>query len=285
MLGNAIFRVLSENRDWSVFGTIRSNNFKRFFCPLDQECLILIDDVKDIVKVTQSFARIQPDVVINCIGIVKQLSVCSDPLITLPINAMLPHQLNQLCEIFGARLIHLSTDCVFSGRKGNYSESDLPDPEDVYGRSKVLGEVVHGNALTLRTSTIGYELQRSKGLLEWFLGQQSNCRGFTNAVFSGLPSVVLGGVIRDYVIPNDGLSGLYHVAGQPISKYALLQLLAKEFKKKIQVIPDDGITIDRSLNATAFSNVVGYVVAGWPELIGRMMEFEENAKTCLKTRS
>ena len=171
------------------------------------------------------------------------------------------------------------------GTKGNYSESDLPDPEDVYGRSKVLGEVVHGNALTLRTSTIGYELQRSKGLLEWFLVQRSSCRGFTNAVFSGLPSVVLGAVIRDYVIPNDGLSGLYHVAGQPISKYSLLQLLAKEFNKKIEVIPDDGITINRSLNATAFRNVVGYVAAGWPELIGRMMEFEENAKTCLKTRS
>ena len=144
----------------------------------------------------------------------------------IPINSLLPHRLARLCELSGARLVHISTDCIFAGDKGGYLETDPSDAIDLYGRSKFLGEVSYRNSVTLRTSIIGHELQSSHGLINWFLAQDKQCKGFSQAIFSGLPTVVLAGIIRDVVIPNEDLFGVYHVASQPISKYNLLKLVA-----------------------------------------------------------
>lgn len=270
MLGNAMMRVLSEKADWQVYGTIRSEGSKRFFDPGVAERLLSGVDVEQHDALVKLFARVRPDVVVNCVGLVKQLADAEDPLVALPLNAMLPHRLARLCELVGARLVHMSTDCVFSGSKGGYRESDAPDAEDVYGRSKLLGEVAYPHAITLRTSIIGHELQSAHGLVGWFLSQENQCKGYTKAIFSGFPTVVLAQIVRDVVLPHTGLSGVYHVAAQPISKYDLLKLVAEVYGKEIEIVPSDQVAIDRSLNAERFREATGYVAPGWPQLIETM---------------
>ena len=184
------------------------------------------------------------------------------------------HRLAELCKLLNARLIHISTDCVYSGKKGNYLESEPADSMDVYGQSKLLGEVDYPHAVTLRTSTIGHEFSTKHGLLEWFLSQEGECNGFLRAIFSGLPTIVLAQIIRDIVIPNNDLRGLYHVAGQPISKYDLLKLIAEVYGKSIKIIKDENFTIDRSLNSDKFKTATGYSPSAWPELIRLMHSYQ-----------
>jgi dTDP-4-dehydrorhamnose reductase len=270
MLGNAMVRVLNENSALEVFGTVRSGGAGQFFTPDIAERLIAGIDVEQHDALVKLFARIRPDVVVNCIGLVKQLADAEDPLVALPLNAMLPHRLARLCELAGARLVHMSTDCVFSGKKGGYRESDSPDAEDVYGRSKLLGEVAYPHAITLRTSIIGHELQSAHGLVGWFLSQEKQCKGYTKAIFSGFPTVVLAQIVRDVILPRADLSGVYHVAAHPISKYDLLKLIADVYGKTIEIVPDDKLAIDRSLNADRFNEATGYVAPEWRELIKLM---------------
>ena len=213
---------------------------------------------------------------INCVGLVKQLAEANDPLSALPINALFPHRLARLCGLVNARLVHISTDCVFSGRQGGYTEADEPDALDLYGRSKLLGEVDYPHAVTLRTSIIGEELESTHGLVGWFLAQQAGVRGFTRAIFSGLPTCELAGVIRDYVLSRVELRGLYHVASDPISKYDLLRMVNEEYGKGLRIEPDDTLKIDRSLDAACFREATGYSVPAWPELVACMRRFHGN---------
>lgn len=270
MIGSSVFRVLSEKEDWQVWGTLRSDSSKRFFPALLFSRLIPNVDVTSHDALVRVFAQVQPDVVVNCIGLTKHHREAGDPLLAIPLNALLPHRMADLCALAGARLVHVSTDCVFAGTKGGYVETDAPDAADVYGRSKHLGEVDSRHTITLRTSTIGHELQSTYGLLEWFLAQRGSCKGFSRAIFSGLPSTVFAKVVRDVVIPRPDLHGLYHVGGQPIGKYELLHLIAKEYSKEIDIIRDDGFVIDRSLNSERFNTATGYVPAPWAELIQSM---------------
>jgi dTDP-4-dehydrorhamnose reductase len=274
MLGNAMVRVLSEKAEFQVHGTIRSESSKRFFSADIAERLISGVDVEQHDSLVQAFVRARPDVVINCVGLIKQLADADDPLQAIPINALLPHRLARLCELSGARLVHMSTDCVFSGDKGGYREADQSDAKDLYGRSKFLGEVAYPHAVTLRTSIIGHELQSAHGLVGWFLSQQEHCKGYTKAIFSGLPTVALAQVVRDVVIPHVELSGVYHVAAQPISKYDLLKLIAGVYGKAIKITPSDQLVIDRSLNAERFTDATGYVVPGWPDLVKLMHSYK-----------
>ncbi|MBI5006896.1 MAG: SDR family oxidoreductase [Nitrosomonadales bacterium] len=274
MLGNAMMRVLSEKKEWQVRGTVRSESAKRFFDPEIAAQLISGVDVEQQDSLLQAFIQARPDVVINCVGLIKQLADADDPLQAIPINALLPHRLARMCELAGARLVHMSTDCVFSGDKGNYRESDPSDAKDLYGRSKYLGEVAYPHAVTLRTSIIGHELQSAHGLVGWFLSQQGRCNGYTKAIFSGLPTVVLAQVVRDVVIPQTALSGVYHVAAQPISKYDLLKLIAAVYGKAIEIAPSDKLVIDRSLDAGRFREATGYVAPEWPELIETMHAYK-----------
>ncbi len=274
MLGNAMFRVLSENAEIEVFGTARSSTVQRYFAPEMSNKIIAGVDVENQDALTHVFAKVKPQMAINCIGLIKQLAVADDPLQALPINAMLPHRLARLCELGSARLVHVSTDCVFSGTKGNYRESDSADATDLYGRSKHLGEVTYPHTITLRTSIIGHELSSSHALLGWFLAQEGQVKGYTKAIFSGLPTVELARVVRDVVLPRPELSGLYHVASAPIAKYDLLKLIADVYGKNIEIIPDDALATDRSLNAERFRDATGYVAPPWPELVKRMFEFK-----------
>jgi len=274
MLGNAVLRVLSEKTDWQVHGTVRTESSMRFFQAGIAERLLAGVDVEKQDSLTQAFIRTRPDVVINCIGLVKQLAEADDPLQAVPINTLLPHRLAKLCELSGARLVHMSTDCVFAGDKGGYYESDASDAKDLYGRSKYLGEVSYPHAITLRTSIIGHELQSLHGLIDWFLSQHGKCNGYTRAIFSGLPTVVLAKIIRDVVIPHPELHGVYHVAARPISKYDLLKLVAQVYGKSIEIVADDRLVIDRSLNADRFREATGYVVPEWEEMISLMCSYK-----------
>ena len=273
MLGNAVLRYFSGRQQHSVVGSVRSNNSLRLLPPDLHPHIIRGVDAENLDNLTSLFASTRPDVVINCIGLVKQLSDANDPLLAIPINALLPHRLARLCAVASARLLHVSTDCVFSGNKGMYREDDPSDAQDLYGRSKYLGEVDYQHAITLRVSMIGHELNSAHGIVGWFLSQQSRIRGYTKAVFSGLPSVELARVMHDFVVPNDALHGIYHVSAAPIDKCSLLQEIAKRYAKAIDIIPDDKLVIDRSLDSTRFRSTTGYVPPTWPELVAIMHEF------------
>jgi dTDP-4-dehydrorhamnose reductase len=274
MLGNAILRVMHEKQEIQVFGTARSVSVIKYFSADIARNIITGCDMTDHDTIVKLFAQVSPDVVINCIGLIKQLPGADDPLITLPINTLLPHRLANLCNLIGARLVHMSTDCVFSGKKGDYIEDDISDASDLYGKSKYLGEVDYPYAVTLRTSIIGHELHSAHGLVDWFLSQQGHCKGYKRVIFSGLPTVVLAEIIRDIVMVHLGLSGIYHVAAKPISKYDLLKLVADVYGKPIEIVPDDSLVIDRSLNAERFKQATGYMVPEWIDLIKKMHSYQ-----------
>ena len=274
MIGSTVLRVLSENKDWEVFGTIRSVSVKQFFPAAIAERLVNGVDVEYPDALMNVLDAIRPNVVINCAGLTKHKPEADDPLISVPINTLMPHRLAGLCKLIGARLVHVSTDCVFSGEKGGYNETDFADARDVYGKSKVMGEVCSPHTITLRTSTIGHELQSKHGLLDWFLSQEGECKGYTRAIFSGLPTVIFAQVIRNVVIPDVELSGMYHVAAKPINKFELLKMISSLYGKSIEIIADDMLVIDRSLDATLFSEATGYVAPEWEDMIKMMHEYK-----------
>jgi len=275
MIGSSILRVLSNSENLEVFGTIRNDTLRKYFSKeVNKKIISNIDFEKnnDLIRVVN---QVQPDVVINCVGITKHKQEVKDPLKVITINALMPHYLNEYCQIAGARLIHISTDCVFSGDSGMYLESDITDASDVYGRSKAMGEVINSpNSITLRTSTIGHELNTNYGLLNWFLTQEKQCLGYSKAVFSGLPTVILAQVIRDYVIPNSNLSGLYHVSASPINKLDLLRVISETYFKKINIVEDKKLIIDRSLNSEKFKKETGFIAPEWRSMISTMYKYK-----------
>lgn len=273
MLGSTLLRYFYSQTDLEVYGTARSVHSIQSFSEDLRLRVLLNVDVENLDHLLRVFADVRPDVVINSVGVVKQLSESSDPLVALPINSLLPHRLAKLCAAAGARLIHFSTDCVFSGVRGGYLESDPPDAYDMYGRSKLFGEVDYSNAITLRTSLIGHELSGSRSLVSWFLSQKGSVRGFTKAFFSGLPTVEIARVIEQFVLPNPHLRGLYHLSAEAISKHDLLLLVRDIYGKKVDIIPDDSLVIDRSLDSTRFREATGFAPKPWPELVQAMYDF------------
>ncbi|MFT5519469.1 MAG: dTDP-4-dehydrorhamnose reductase [Enterobacterales bacterium] len=225
----------------------------------------LIDCLKSVLN------DFRPDVVVNAIGITKQLTETLPVEVTNYVNARFPHFLSDICGQHQCRLIHMSSDCVFSGKKGDYTEDDKPDAEDLYGQSKYLGEVSASHVLTLRKSTIGLELSSSHGLIEWFLQQQGNVRGYTKAIYSGLIASELASVIEKVLLGYPGLNGVFHVASQAISKYDLLLKLSQHLNRKdINIIPFDDFICDRSLNGSRFSEITGYKAPSWDDMIVKL---------------
>lgn len=273
MLGNAVFRYFSQIKDFQVYGTLRSTKTLKFFPDSISESLIAGIDIENTDNLITLFKETSPDIVINCIGVVKQLDEAEDPLKIIPINVLLPHRLARLCELFDARFVHVSTDCVFSGKKGMYTEFDISDANDLYGRSKFLGEVNGPNAITLRTSIIGHELDSDRSLIGWFLSQENYISGYSRAIFSGLPTIEIARIICDYVIPNTELKGLYHVSAEPISKYNLLKLVSLVYEKNIEIIEDKKFVIDRSLDSSRFRKATGFMPKPWHDLITSMRNF------------
>ena len=273
MMGNAVLRLLAQDGIHQVFGSVRSTEAMRLL-PRDLHPQVIRGvDVENVDSLTRLFTIVHPDVVINCVGLVKQLAEADDPLSAIPINALLPHRLARLCEVSGSRLVHMSTDCIFSGARGMYTESDASDANDLYGRSKYLGEVDYPHAITLRTSIIGHELDGARSLIGWFLAQEGSVMGYKRAIFSGLPTVEIARVIRDHVIPHRELHGVYHVSAEPINKFDLLTLVAQAYKRDIDISADDQLVIDRSLDSTRFRQATGFAPKAWPELIRSMRDF------------
>lgn len=271
MLGSAIFSTLSAESSLEVFGTLRSVTGLKSFPELVRDQLLSDVDVLDQDALISVMQRVRPHVVVNCIGLVKQVPASNDPLLALPINAMLPHRLAKLCALSSARLVHISTDCVFSGLGAMYSETDVSDAQDLYGKSKYLGELPDlPHAITLRTSIIGHGINRNNSLIDWFLAQTGPVKGYRKVVFSGLPVGELAKIIRDYIIPFPSLFGLYHVSAQPINKCQLLELVADVYGKRVDIIPDDGPVIDRSLDSSRFMHTTGYIPPCWRALVKAM---------------
>jgi len=265
MLGHRLAHVFSPRFDTHVtFRRALSRRIDR----LDGQRIHTGVSAEDFDSVIQTVANVRPRAVINCIGVVKQQGSSKDPIACLGINSLFPHRLARLCQAAGARLIHMSTDCVFSGKKGNYTESDVPDAEDLYGRSKLLGEVQGPGCLTLRTSIIGREVQTRQGLIEWFLSNQGRTvSGYRRAIFSGLTTAALAELMAHLITHFPHLEGIWHVAGEPINKFDLLTLVRDTFQAAIQIVPDEEFHCDRRLNDARFRQATGWAPRSWTEMV------------------
>jgi len=273
MLGHKVFQVLSRRFDTVATFLEPDGLWREFpqYAGLPESRLLGGIDALRFDTVVAAFERTRPDAVINCVGIIKQLEEASDPILTITLNSLLPHRLAELCSVRGARLLHMSTDCVFSGRKGAYTEDDLPDPDDLYGRSKLLGEVDRPGCLTIRTSIFGRDYLKQDALLEWFLSNRGGrVRGYRNAVYSGFPTQVLAGIIGDLLTDHAALDGLVQIASEPITKYALLVKLKDAMQLDIEIEPYDDPPCDRSLSAARFLQATGYRIPSWDEMVAEV---------------
>ncbi|MFC1590938.1 dTDP-4-dehydrorhamnose reductase family protein [Thermodesulfobacteriota bacterium] len=272
MLGHVLLRYLSADSQYDVRATARSFAGLEKHFPEEMLKRFRTDgvDAKYFDSVIRALASFQPDIVINCIGLIKQLPMASDPLSAITVNALLPHRISLICRTAGARLVHISTDCVFDGTKGMYTEADTSNAEDLYGRTKFLGEVDYPHCFCLRTSIIGHELKGRYGLIEWFLAQSQKVRGFRKAIYSGFPTIELARIIHTHVLPNPGLSGIYHVSSAPISKYDLLCRVAEQYEKEIEIEPCDDFVQDRSMDSSVFQKETGYRPPAWDNLVESM---------------
>ena len=272
MLGHKLYQVLTPIFD--VTGTIRGTyNDISSYGFFEQSQIVPNVDALEISRVEKVIEETSPDVLINSIGIVKALEEKAGMLLNIWLNSLLPHQLYQICQAKGIRLIHISTDCVFSGGKGNYQEDDPSDAEDIYGKTKYLGEVNGAGALTIRTSLIGRELANTNNLLEWFLTNQGGrVQGFTNAIFSGFPTIHLSRIIADIITEHQNLSGVYHISSEPISKFKLLTLIKKAMKLNIEIEEHPDFHCDRSLDSTLYRKETGFTPPSWEKMVDELAE-------------
>lgn len=270
MLGHKLVQVLGEVFDvWSTFhGDFKS--FERFGI-FDESRSIPYVEVTDAESVRKVIAFAKPDVVINAVGIIKQLSTSKDIVTTIKLNSLFPHYLAEISGEFNYKLITISTDCVFDGVKGNYTEDDTPNALDLYGQSKHFGEIEDENCLTIRTSIIGRELTTSHSLLEWFISNSgSSIKGYTNAIYSGFPTHIFADIIADLIANHRDLSGIFHISSDPINKFDLLKMINDAYELNIQIEPFGDFKIDRSLNSEKFRKLTGFVPMAWLEMIERM---------------
>lgn len=277
MLGHRLLQDLSRAHNVRVTLRQERSTYNRF--PLFTETNSYTGiDVRVTDRLVGVLADFHPEAVINAVGVVKQRKDGLDPIPNLEINALLPHRLAALCNAIGAHLIHISTDCVFSGRSGGYTENDEPDPIDVYGHSKLLGEVITPGCITLRTSIIGPELWRRTSLLEWFLAQKGQAFGYRNAIFSGLTTIEMSRIMERLVTNFPQSAGIYHVSSQPISKFDLLTLIRDKFGLPIELAPDDKFHCNRSLNSDHFRKVFGYEPPTWEQMIDELAKDHRSRK-------
>jgi dTDP-4-dehydrorhamnose reductase len=269
MLGHQLFKHLNSRYDVRV--TLRQDLsvYKKFMLFSTENTYPDID-VRSPGKLAEVLTDFHPDAVVNAIGIVKQLPEANESIPSLEINALFPHRLALFCKDINARMIHLSTDCVFSGKKGNYRESDTSDAEDLYGRTKFLGEVTGKNCLTMRTSMIGLELSRKKNLLEWFLAQKGTVNGYRKVIFSGFTTLELNRIIENMILNYPEANGVYHVSSESISKFDLLSLIKEGLKLPIEIIPDESFPCDRSLDSSKFRQEFNYNPPSWEEMIDEL---------------
>jgi dTDP-4-dehydrorhamnose reductase len=262
MLGFTLLNYLNTKKNITLFGTIRNKSLNKNLARK-----ILNDvDAKKFSLLAIKIGKISPDVVINCVGIVKS-EVEDNVKNVTKINSKLPNFLNKLSKKLSFRLLHISTDCVFSGKKYKYSEKNLPDPIDFYGKSKLMGEFKSNKNIVIRTSIIGHEIKHKRGLLEWFLKQNSTISGYSKAYFSGLTTLELSKIIYEKFLFNIDLTGLYHISGKRINKYTLLKKISKIYNKNTPIKKDNTFKIDRSLNSSKFIKRTNYKKKSWDKMI------------------
>ena len=270
MLGHKLCQVLS--RDLDVSATFRSPEkaLPAFFFGRTRPLFGV--DATALEQIERALRAERPKVVVNAIGIVKQRAEASDPIPSISVNALFPHRLAALCATSGARLIHFSTDCVFSGRTGGYREEDEPDPVDLYGRSKLLGEVGGPGALTLRTSIIGREIEHWTGLLEWFLHAGDRISGYTRVIWSGVTTNRLSAIVADLVKAGSPIEGVFHVSSEPLSKHDLLVALRDAYGLRTEIVPDATPVSDRSLVSDRFWSRTGLNRPSWNDMLAELVE-------------
>ncbi|RDB41815.1 SDR family NAD(P)-dependent oxidoreductase [Halomonas sp. DQ26W] len=270
MLGGSLHRYFSSDAGYQVMGSVRSlqaadrikiMGFNNIYCQVEAS------KPPSIITALSSF---KPDYVLNCVGIIKQLSVSDSPVSSIKINSLFPHELAEICSEYKAKLIHFSTDCVFSGETGYYQESDIPDARDIYGKSKLLGEVDYGGHLTLRTSIIGHEIDSPISLIGWFLSQKNSINGYDKAIFSGFPTVYVAEFLDRYVFNGENISGLYHFSSDPISKHELLKIVNEKYSLGINIQRNIEFKIDRSLNSNLLRKELSFTPPSWNELVDKM---------------
>lgn len=270
MLGHSLYNELKKNHQ--ILGLVRSESWS----PELLSGYKVPETKDDFVHIEKIIEQFRPDMILNCVGIIKQLKQSKDKIASLEVNSLWPHLLAEMAKKYESKMIHFSTDCVFSGDKGNYLESDLADARDTYGLSKYMGEVDYPNTLTLRTSIIGHELNSNNSLIDWFLSQKNECKGFAKAIYSGFPTIEVAYFLEQFIFKNF-ISGIYHFSSDPINKYELLQTVARIYQKKITIIRNEDFKIDRSLNSDLLRNKLGFKPKSWEEMIISMNKsYKEN---------
>lgn len=272
MLGHALVRSWRERHE--VFVTFRQDEAAyRSLAEFAGVTALHGVDARNLQDVVGAVAQARPDAVVNAIGIVKQRPTAKESIPSLEVNALFPHRLSEVCKAAGARLVHLSTDCVFSGAKGHYREEDPADATDLYGRSKLLGELHEPHCLTLRTSIIGLELSRKKSLIEWFLAQRGPIKGFRRAIYSGLTTAEMARAIEHMLVSAPEVGGLWHLSSAPIDKFDLLTRLQTRVKLEgVEIRPDDQFVCDRSLDSSALAKRVAYRAPSWDAMLDELAE-------------
>jgi dTDP-4-dehydrorhamnose reductase len=273
MLGHKLFQKLRERFP----GTMATTRQDVARSSLSRVSLLRGADVLSGVDVArfdafrERLAELAPRVIVNCVGIIKQRDEANSAIPSITTNSLFPHLLAEAASAWGGRVIHFSTDCVFNGRRGNYREEDQSDAEDLYGRTKFLGELTAPNAMTLRTSIIGRELSRHQSLVDWFLSQRGkSVSGFRRVIYSGIPTTEMAKVVARIIEQQPALTGLYQVVSQPISKYELLLLLRDAYNLDIEVQPDDTPVLDRSMRGEKFEGATGWRAPAWQEMVREM---------------
>ena len=275
MLGSELVYFFSQKNFYEVYATVRDIKNYEFL----KNCQVFNKvDVTNKILLETVIKKIKPSIVINCIGIIKQNLNKKNLKNIFLLNSIFPRYLSHLSKKYKFRFIHFSTDCIFSGKKGNYNENDFSDATDSYGVSKFLGEDISGNNLIIRTSIIGHELKSSKSLLEWFLVQKTSVKGYGNAYFSGFTTHELACILQKYVLKNKKLKGLLHLSSKPISKYDLLLLIRKVYNKKIKIIKNKNVVIDRTLDSTKFKKITKFKPRSWNIMIRDMYKFGHHKK-------
>jgi dTDP-4-dehydrorhamnose reductase len=274
LLGHTIFLELISS-GWNIYGSVREIKQVQGLIP-DKYLKYLINniDALDIISINQVIKNIKPDIIINCIGLIPKKCSEAHKLQSIEINSRFPHLLSDLAFEQKCRLIHYSTDCVFDGQKGEpYTEDDFCTARDIYGISKFLGEVTEQGSLTLRTSIIGHDLFGQKSnLIDWFLSQKNQINGYTKAIYTGLPAIEHANVLKNYILPDNKLSGLYHLVSKPISKFDLLNLTASIYSKKINIKQYDSVINDKTLSGHKFYAKTSYLAPNWDILVKKMYQ-------------
>lgn len=279
MLGHTLFIKFSENPIYNVYGTLRDNEYKKYFDLRLQKKLLIGVDANNFTSIEKTIFDIKPNLIINCIGMIKQKPESNKIEEMYRINSTIPNLLCNICEIYNIRMIHVSTDCVFKGDEGNYNEGSRTDATDEYGKSKLKGEISDKkNVLTLRTSIVGHELNSNYSLLEWFLSQKNEVQGYKTAIFSGLTTLELFNVIDEYIVKKKNLYGLFHVGGFTIDKFSFLKAVAEIYNKKINIIPSQKLIINRSLDSSLFIEKTGYIKPNWYKMLIDLYNFRCSQK-------